>query len=138
MKPFQLAFAVIAGASAFTLMSAPEIKAQTSAQLAVPAPVKDPLAIKRGFNLARDTGIKMNGGLGKYRPAQCMFAGIKSNRCLAQLDASGMVFHFPGGAPGWQQFGEPPTIVTILRVAPDGRSVTEVIYNGAPREEMPR
>ena len=138
MKPFRLAFAVLAGVSAFTLASAPTIKAQTSAPMAMPAPVKDPLAIKRGFNLARDTGIKMNGGLGKYRPVQCMFAGIKSNRCLAQLDATGMVFHFPGGAPGWQQAGEPPTIVTILRVAPDGRSVTEVIYNGAPREVMPR
>ena len=138
MKPFRLAFAILAGVSAFTLASAPTIKAQTSAPMAMPAPVKDPLAIKRGFNLARDTGIKMNGGLGKYRPAQCMFAGIKSNRCLAQLDATGMVFHFPGGAPGWQQAGEPPTIVTILRVSPDGRSVTETIYNGAPREMMPR
>ena len=138
MKTARLAFAVLAGASAISLLNAPSMKAQTRAQMAVPASINDPLAVKRGFNLARDTGIKMNGGLNQYRPARCMFDSAINNRCLAQHDASGMVFHFPGGSPGWEETGKPPTVVTILQVAPDGRSVTQQIYNGAPREVMPR
>ena len=138
MKTARLAFAVLAGASAISLLNAPSMKAQTRAQMAIPASNNDPLAVKRGFNLARDTGIKMNGGLNQYRPARCMFDSAINNRCLAQHDASGMVFHFPGGSPGWEETGKPPTVVTILQVAPDGRSVTQQIYNGAPREVMPR
>ena len=138
MKTARLAFAVLAGASAISLLNAPSMKAQTRAQMAIPASNNDPLAVKRGFNLARDTGIKMNGGLSQYRPARCMFDCAINNRCLAQRDASGMVFHFPGGSPGWEETGKPPTVVTILQVAPDGRSVTQQIYNGAPREVMPR
>ena len=138
MKTTRLAFAVLAGASAISLLNAPSMKAQTRAQMAIPASNNDPLAVKRGFNLARDTGIKMNGGLSQYRPARCMFDSAINNRCLAQRDASGMVFHFPGGSPGWEETGKPPTVVTILQVAPDGRSVTQQIYNGAPREVMPR
>ena len=138
MKTAQLAFALLAGASAISLLNAPSMKAQTRAQMAVPASINDPLAVKRAFNLARDTGIKINGGLSQYRPARCMFDSAINNRCLAQRDASGMVFHFPGGSPGWEEAGKPPTVVTILQVAPDGRSVTQQIYNGAPREVMPR
>ena len=138
MKTTRLAFAVLAGASAISLLNAPSMKAQTRAQMAVPASINDPLAVKRAFNLARDTGIKINGGLSQYRPARCMFDSAINNRCLAQRDASGMVFHFPGGSPGWEEAGKPPTVVTILQVAPDGRSVTKQIYNGAPREVMPR
>ena len=138
MKTARLAFAVLAGASAISLLNAPSMKAQTRAQMAIPASINDPLAVKRGFNLARDTGIKMNGGLSQYRPARCMFDSAINNLCLAQRDASGMVFHFPGGSPGWEETGKPPTVVTILQVAPDGRSVTQQIYNGAPREVMPR
>ena len=138
MKTAQLAFALLAGASAISLLNAPSMEAQTRAQMAMPAPINDPLAVKRAFNLARDTGIKMNGGLSQYRPARCMFDSAINNRCLAQRDASGMVFHFPGGSPGWEEAGKPPTVVTILQVAPDGRSVTQQIYNGAPREVMPR
>ena len=138
MKTAQLAFALLAGASAISLLNAPSMEAQTRAQMAMPAPINDPLAVKRAFNLARDTGIKINGGLSQYRPARCMFDSAINNRCLAQRDASGMVFHFPGGSPGWEEAGKPPTVVTILQVAPDGRSVTQQIYNGAPREVMPR
>ena len=138
MKTVQFAFAILAGASAVSLLSAPSIRAQTGAQMAIPAAVNDPLAVKRAFNLARDTGIKMNGGLNKYRPGRCMFDSAINNRCLAQRDASGMVFHFPGGSPGWEETGRPPTVVTILRVAPDGRSVKQKIYNGAPRPAIPR
>ena len=137
MKTVRLAFAFLAVSTTVSLLSASSIKAQTGANPATPAPINNPLAIKRAFNLARDTGIKINGGLSNYRPARCMFDSTVNNRCLAKRDASGMVFHFPGGSPGWQEAGRPPTIVTILRVAPDGRSVIQQIYNGPPGQAMP-
>lgn len=90
----------------------------------------DTNAPKRALNLARDTAIRMNGGLSNYRPGRCMYQGVSNNRCLAQRDASGFIFHFPGGQPGWQESGAPPTKVTVLRVSPDGRSITQNIYNG--------
>lgn len=146
MKAFLLVSSTLVGVSAASLTGAPTLQAQAVAQtaapaaapMAMPAPANDPLAIKRAFNLARDTGIKLNGGLGQYRPARCMYDSAVNNRCLAQRDASGMVFHFPGGAPGWQETGAAPTVVTILRVAPDGRAVTQQIYNGPPSGAMPR
>ncbi len=90
----------------------------------------DAMAPKRALNLARDTAIRMNGGLGKYRPGRCMYQGVSNNPCLAQRDASGFIFHFPGGQPGWQESGTPPTQVTVLRVSPDGRAITQTIHNG--------
>ena len=60
-----------------------------------------------------------------------MYKGIANNPCLAQRDASGFIFHFPGGKPGWQESGTPPTQVTVLRVSPDGRAITQTIHNGS-------
>jgi len=91
----------------------------------------DAMAPKRALNLARDTAIRMNGGLSKYRPGRCMYKGVSNNPCLAQRDGSGFIFHFPGGTPGWQESGTLPTKVTVLRVSPDGRMITQIIHNGA-------
>ena len=105
-----------------------------SPSLGLPAPAQaqtDSMAPKRALNLARDTAIRMNGGLAKYRPGRCMYKGVSNNPCLAQRDASGFIFHFPGGQPGWQESGTPPSQVTVLRVAPDGRSITQTIHNGS-------
>ena len=105
-----------------------------SSALHVPTPTRaqtDPLAPKRALNLARDTAIRINGGLSNYRPGRCMYRGIANNPCLAQRDASGFIFHFPGGQPGWQESGTPPTQVTVLRVSPDGRTITQTIHNGS-------
>jgi len=93
--------------------------------------VNDPMADRRAINLAREYGIKLNGGLGKYRPGKCMFQAPSQNPCLARKDAQGYIFHFPGGSPGWQEYGQPPALMTILRVTSDGRNIPEVIYNGA-------
>ena len=104
-----------------------------SPALALPSPSQaqtDTNAPKRALNLARDTAIRMNGGLSNYRPGRCMYQGISNNPCLAQRDASGFIFHFPGGQPGWQESGTPPTQVTVLRVSPDGRAITQTIHNG--------
>ena len=99
----------------------------------LPTPARaqtDPMAPKRALNLARDTAIRMNGGLSNYRPGRCMYKGIANNPCLAQRDASGFIFHIPGGQPGWQESGTPPTQVTVLHVSPDGRAIKQTTHNG--------
>lgn len=88
----------------------------------------------RALNLARNTGVILNGGLTVYRPASCMFStSAPENPCLVRNNAQGMVFRFLGGPPGWQLLNLPPTHETELLISPDGRSVSQVIYNGPPR-----
>jgi len=42
---------------------------------------------------------------------------------LTKRDASGFEFRFIGGPPGWEVLGLPPTVMPIVLIAPDGRSV---------------
>ncbi len=95
--------------------------------------INEAQAKQRALNVAREAGVKLNGGLTVYRPARCMVEGISNNPCLISSTPSGFVFRFRGGVPGWEQEGTPPTVETELRVSRDGRTVLEVIYNGAPR-----
>ena len=91
-------------------------------------------ARQRAINLARDTVVRLNGGLTRYMPAACMFAsGGSGGTCLVQNDGQGFLFRFNGGAPGWQQLGLPPTTSSELLISPDGRSVVQLIYNGPLR-----
>lgn len=93
-----------------------------------------PFSAVRAVNLARGTAIARNGGLGIYHPAQCMYETASAgNQCLIRTDADGYLFRFLGGAPGWQQLGLPATVETEVLIAPDGRSVVQMFYNGAPR-----
>ena len=49
-----------------------------SPALTLPSPSQaqtDTNAPKRALNLARDTAIRMNGGLSNYRPGRCMYRG---------------------------------------------------------------
>jgi len=88
-------------------------------------------ARQRAMNLARNTAITLNGGLGVYRPAACMFSsGGSGGTCLVQNDSQGFLFRFNGGAPGWQQQGMPPSFTTEILISPDGRTVGQLIYNG--------
>lgn len=88
----------------------------------------------RALNLARNTGVSLNGGLSIYRPDACMFTtSAPENPCLLQKNQQGFLFRFLGGPPGWQVLGLPPNRETELLIAPDGRTVTQVIYNGVPR-----
>jgi hypothetical protein len=88
----------------------------------------------RAINLARNTAVKLNGGLNVYRPAACMFStDISGGSCLVQTNSDGYLYRFLGGAPGWQQLGLPATTETELRISPDGRTVVNLIYNGTPR-----
>ena len=91
-------------------------------------------ARQRAVNLARNTVVRLNGGLTQYMPAACMFAsGGSGGDCLVQNDAQGYLFRFTGGSPGWQQLGTPPTTSSEVLISPDGRSVVQVIYNGPLR-----
>ncbi len=89
----------------------------------------------RALNLARNHAVKLNGGLGVYRPAACMFSTEWSgSECLVRRDATGFLFRFLGGPPGWEQLNLAPTVETEILIAPDGRAVVQLLYNGAPRQ----
>ena len=91
-------------------------------------------ARQRAINLARNTVIRLNGGLTRYTPAACMFAsGSTGGSCLVQQNEQGFLFRFNGGAPGWQQLNQAPTTSSEVLVSPDGRTVVQVIYNGPLR-----
>jgi len=96
------------------------------------APV--PAAQIRALNLARNAAVLSNGGLSVYTPANCMFStSAASNPCLVSSDADGFVYRFLGGPPGWESKGLPATTETEIRIAPDGRRVVAILYNGPPR-----
>ncbi len=86
----------------------------------------------RAANLARMRAEVLNGGLGAYRTAACMYQR-SGGPCLVSSGSEGMLFRFCGGLPGAEQLGQPPTVESEMLIAPDGRSVVEVIYNGPPR-----
>ncbi|EDY39413.1 conserved hypothetical protein [Cyanobium sp. PCC 7001] len=91
-------------------------------------------AAVRAINVARTYAVRVNGGLERYRPAQCMFAtAARSNPCLVEENADGFVFRFLGGPPGWEERDQLPTAETELRISPDGRRVEQVVYNDTPR-----
>ena len=90
-------------------------------------------ARQRAINLARNTIVKLNGGLTRYMPAACMFStGSGVGNCLVASTAEGFRFRFSGGAPGWQQQGQAPTLSSEVLISPDGRQVLEVVDNAAP------
>jgi hypothetical protein len=91
-------------------------------------------ARQRAINLARNTVVRLNGGLTLYMPAACMFAsGGNGGSCLVQQNDQGFLFRFNGGAPGWQQLNQAPTTSSEVLVSPDGRTVVQVLYNGPLR-----
>lgn len=93
----------------------------------------DPNSPQRAANLARMKAEILNGGLGVYRAAPCMH-DQGGGACLVARSGEGFTFRFFGGKPGWQQEGLPPTVETEILVAPNGRSIERVIYNGPPRQ----
>ena len=89
----------------------------------------DPLATQRAINLARGTAVSLNGGLSQYRPGACMFASINNNPCITRADSEGIEFTVPGGPPGWEQNGDGPSMITVVVISADGRSVLETRNN---------
>ncbi len=87
--------------------------------------IVDPLAARRAINLARGTAVSLNGGLSQYRPSTCMFASAMGNPCITRSDTQGIEFTIPGGPPSWEQNDEEPSVVTVVVISPNGRSVLE-------------
>jgi hypothetical protein len=112
-----------------SLLSAAPSPAQSSYELF-------PFTRQRATNVARMQAERLNGGLGVYRPAACMYERGGGD-CLIKGSAEGYLFRFLGGAPGWQILGLPATRETEIEVSPDGRTVVKVVYNGAPRTPAP-
>ena len=86
----------------------------------------------RAANLARMEAEQLNGGLTRYFPANCMYAQGGGN-CLVQSDSNGYLFQFLGGPPGWETNKQAATLQTRILISPDGRTVKNVVYNGAPQ-----
>lgn len=86
----------------------------------------------RAVNMARMRAEAINGGLGQYRTASCMFEQ-GGGACLVFRNEQGFIFRFLGGPPGWQQTGKAPTVESEIQISPDGREVMQVIYNGPVR-----
>lgn len=113
-----------------TLTSAP-VAIGLSASPYVLAQVSD--AQQRAVNVARMRAEKINGGLSRYRAASCMYnTSSGGSDCLINSDG-GFTFKIPGGVPGWQETGQPPTVETEIKISSDGREVMSEIYNGSPR-----
>lgn len=88
----------------------------------------------RAVNTARNWAVNANGGLSVYVPASCMFeTSTGGGSCLVKSTPQGFFFRFTGGSPGWQVEGRPPSQETQIQISPDGRTVLNVPYNGAPR-----
>lgn len=100
-----------------------------TAQASRPLPLTQPKAA----NLTRMRAELLNGGLGQYRAASCMYE-TGAGSCLESISDQGFQFLFQGGAPGWQQQTPPnPTIETSVLVSRDGDRILEVSYNGTIR-----
>ena len=116
---------VLALVSSLGLFAPPAALAQVSRPL--------PLAQPKAANLARMRAESLNGGLGQYRAASCMYETGASS-CLESVSDRGFLFRFRGGSPGWQQQTPPnPTLETAVLVSRDGDRILEVSYNGTTR-----
>ena len=121
----------LALATGLGLLASPLALSPGPAQAQVDAEVS--FARVRAVNLARDTAVKLNGGLTLYRPAKCMFdTSLGGGNCLIRRDDQGFRVRFLGGAPGWQQLGLPATWDTEILVSADGRQVVQVVFNQPP------
>ena len=108
-------------------ISSPAIRclpADSALETSRSAPI-DPFAAKRALNLARGTAVALNGGLSQYRPSSCMFRSAAGNPCLTRSDGSGIEFTIPGGKPGWEEYRDSPSVLNVVLIAPDGRSVLQ-------------
>ena len=121
-------------------LTAPAALAQTPQPAPAPSALErlraaeqDSQNLQRAINLARNTAVQLNGGLGLYQPGLCMVESRRAKDCVISRGPAGFVFRFPGGTPGWVAEQRPASFETELSIAPDGRSVLQILYNGAPR-----
>ena len=129
-KPLPVTALAAPAALVLALLTAATLPAPARAQ----AEAAVPFSAVRALNLARNTAVQSNGGLGLYRPDKCMFETASAgNKCLISSTSDGYLFRFLGGAPGWQQLNLAASVETEIRISSDGRTVLGIDYNGAPR-----
>lgn len=106
------------------------VHAQASVQPSLEQPINseisDPLFFGRAQNLARQTTIKINGGLSKYRPAPAAFGPAIQASHIKNENGS-ITFTIYGGALGYTV----PTQETVVTVVPNNSVF--VHYNGPIR-----
>ncbi|WP_448573016.1 hypothetical protein [Trichothermofontia sp.] len=86
-----------------------------------------PMDLQRAKNLARQTGERINGGLGRYHAEPAMHGPAAESPFRVNDD--GMVtFNFKGGPPGFVT----PTVESEIKVNPANWTI-EVLYNGPIR-----
>ena len=98
----------------------------------LPASAEMSLDQIRAANLARMEAERINGGLSKYFTANCMHQK-GGGSCMVNAGASGYLFNFLGGPPGWEVNQQAATKETRILISPDGTRVVNLEYNGAPR-----
>jgi hypothetical protein len=118
MRRFLLAAALIAPSLGLGLTPSAIAQTITEAQM-------------RAANLARMQAELINGGLGRYTPADCMHQG-GGGSCLVSRTAQGFRFRFMGGPPGWTTNMQPATIESDVFVSEDGKTI-RMDYNGPIR-----
>jgi len=106
--------------------------ALAAALVAVPAQAQMALSQIRAANLARMEAERLNGGLSQYFTADCMHQK-GGGSCMVNAGPNGYLFNFLGGPPGWEVNRQAATVQTRILISPDGSSVANVEYNGAPR-----
>jgi hypothetical protein len=99
---------------------------------ALPALAEMSVSQIRAANLARMQAERINGGLSNYFTANCMHQRGGGN-CMVNAGPNGYLFDFLGGPPGWEVNQQAATKQTRILISPDGSSVVNVEYNGAPR-----
>ncbi len=104
--------------------------AQANSNPLYPGTLNYTIALNRAQNLARDAAINANGGLSNYRPDKIMYG--PSVNAPYQFDDQQQVFtfNFVGGAPGWQEANQPPSVRTVVQVTTDLPPVVTVLSNG--------
>jgi len=133
MRALALALIGLTAQPALAQTPQPAPAAAPSAVERLRAAEQDSQNLQRAINLARNTAVQLNGGLGLYQPGLCMVEARRAKECVISRGPAGLVFRFPGGTPGWVAEQRPASFETELSIAADGRSVLKVIYNGAPR-----
>jgi hypothetical protein len=98
----------------------------------LPASAEMSLSQIRAANLARMQAERINGGLTNYFTANCMHQK-GGGSCMVNAGPNGYLFDFLGGPPGWEVNQQAATRETRILISPDGTSVVNVEYNGAPR-----
>ncbi len=104
--------------------------AQANSNPLYPGTLDFTIALNRAQNLARDAAINANGGLSNYRPDKIMYGPSVNTPYRYDDQKQVFTFDFVGGAPGWQEANQAPTVRTVVQVTTDLPPQVTVLSNG--------